>query len=205
MCVVVSQTSWHFVCCCFFPGYLFIFESWVSSSEWMDPQFIFWVTRHRLLLSSVLYRLHIGSLACFALWRTSSQPFARYQGFRYHSSAYTSDSSCSLNPRVVYTHISMRVIKCKLTIGSLVPRWVIHLICKHETLLDHISFRNSSLLLFLNCRPKFSLKFGTRVLEMSPRTCKSSYSRHNCWSCHYINKAHLGLLLCSFLGAKAAF
>lgn len=38
-------------------------------------------------LSSVLIRVYIGSLACFALWRTFSQPFTRYQGFRYNSSA----------------------------------------------------------------------------------------------------------------------
>lgn len=149
VCVCDTQTSWHFCVLLFVLLAIYLFWK-LSFFQWMNGSSVHLLSDVTpTSLSSVLYRLHIGSLACFALWRTFSQPFARYQGFRYNSSAYTSDSNCSLNPHVVYTHISMRVIKCKRAFGSLAPSWVIVLICKHETRLHHISFEIQACFYFL--------------------------------------------------------
>lgn len=52
----------------------------------------------------------IGSLACFALWRTFSQPFVRYQGFLYISFAWHLWQNLSLNHHFVYRY-------CKLLSG----------------------------------------------------------------------------------------
>lgn len=56
----------------------------------------------------------IGSLACFVLWRTFSQPFVRYQGFLYISFAWHLWQNLSLNHHFVYRY-------CKLLSGLVFP------------------------------------------------------------------------------------
>jgi len=99
--------------------FIYLFVSCVSSNSMIEstgsasilpciPNYsLVWVMLNYRLNSFVqcpLYGAHVGSLACFALWRIFSQPFARYQGFRYNSSAWHLWVNRSLNPHLVYKY-----------------------------------------------------------------------------------------------------